>query len=241
MILGEVCSRNCRFCGVPGSKTLQPPDMKEPEKVAEAVCRLELSWAVVTSVTRDDLPDYGAGHFARCVRMIHSRMPQCGVELLIPDFKGAHQALDSVIESGPQVIAHNVETVPRLYPEIRPEADYRRSLEVLSYLAKNANSSYTVKSSLMLGLGETCDEIRSVIRDLASAGCQAMTFGQYLPPSKKHLPVRRFYTPEEFAGFAKLAKKEGFARVSAGPLVRSSYQAHKLAGKKLHPSALQAN
>jgi len=191
--------------------------------------RLELSWAVVTSVTRDDLADGGAGAFAECVRSIHRVCPDCGVEILIPDFAGNTKALDTVIASGPQVIAHNVETVPRLYPAVRPQADYSRSLKILEYAAEKSDGNFMVKSSLMVGFGETESEICAVIDDLAGCGCRAMTFGQYLPPSKKHHPVVRYYTPAEFDRLAETARKAGIPRVCSGPLVRSSYQAHRLA------------
>ena len=234
MILGHTCTRSCAFCGVPTAKKLTLPDPEEPGKIAQAISSLGLSWAVLTSVTRDDLPDSGAEHFADCVRTIHRLSPHCGVELLIPDLKGDRRAIEVIINSSPQVIAHNVETVPRLYPEARPEADYHRSLGVLSYLARNADSRYTVKSSFLVGLGETLQEILAVISDLARAGCEAITIGQYLPPSRTHLPVQRFYTPDEFEFLAETAKMAGIPRIAAGPLVRSSYLAHKLAGKNLH-------
>jgi len=194
---------------------------------------LEISWAVVTSVTRDDLADGGAGAFAECVRSIHRVRPDCGVEILIPDFAGNTKALDTVISSSPHVIAHNVETVPRLYPAVRPQADYSRSLKVLENAAERSDGNFTVKSSLMVGLGETESEVRAAIDDLAGCGCRAMTFGQYLSPSKKHHPVVRYYTPAEFDRLAKTARKAGIARVLSGPLVRSSYHAHLLANRKL--------
>ena len=234
MILGERCTRNCSFCGVPGTLSPAPPDPGEPVRIADSVSRLDLSWAVLTSVTRDDLPDYGAGHFAACVRAIHGRSPQCGVELLIPDFKGDKDALEAVACSGAEVLAHNVETVPRLYPQVRPEADYAVSLEVLKYLARTSKGRYTVKSSLMVGLGESLAELEEVLKELAGAGCEAVTLGQYLPPSREHYPVQRYYTPEEFETLAELARGSGIARVASGPRVRSSYLAHELAGRGLH-------
>ncbi len=234
MILGSRCTRNCRFCGVPPTRSPSPPDPAEPEKIADSVERLGLSWAVLTSVTRDDLPDYGAGQFARCVKMIHRWRPQCGVELLIPDFKGDREALKVVATSGARVLAHNVETVPRLYPEVRPEADYKVSLAVLEFLAGKSNGTFRVKSSLIVGLGERFDEIGSVLEDLAAAGCSAVTLGQYLAPSRKHYRVRKYYTPDEFEQMARMARRSGIERVASGPLVRSSYQAHKLAGCRLH-------
>lgn len=234
MILGSRCTRHCRFCGIPPTRSPSPPDPAEPEKIADSVERLGLSWAVLTSVTRDDLPDYGADQFARCVKLIHHRRPQCGVELLIPDFKGDREALKVVATSGARVLAHNVETVPRLYPEVRPEADYRVSLAVLEFLAGKSNGTFRVKSSLIVGLGERFDEIGSVLEDLAAAGCSAVTLGQYLAPSRKHYPVRKYYTPDEFEQMARMARESGIERVASGPLVRSSYQAHRLAGCRLH-------
>ena len=234
MILGNRCTRNCKFCGVPPAKAPSAPDTAEPEKIADSVERLGLRWVVLTSVTRDDLPDYGAAQFARCVSAIHSRLPDCGVELLIPDFRGDRQALEVVAVSGARVLAHNVETVPRLYRQVRPEADYRVSLSVLEYLAGRSNGAFRVKSSLIVGLGESLDEIGSVLDDLAGAGCSAVTLGQYLPPSRKHYPVRRYYTPDEFEQLARMARGCGIEQVASGPLVRSSYQAHTLAGRCLH-------
>jgi len=229
MILGHACTRDCTFCRVPGAKSPARVDPEEPRKVAEMIERLELSWAVVTSVTRDDLADGGAGAFAECVRSIHRARSRCGVEILIPDFAGNTRALDTVISSSPQVIAHNVETVPRLYATVRPQADYLRSLKILEYVAEKSEGNFMVKSSLMVGLGETDSEIRAVIGDLARCGCRVMTIGQYLPPSKKHHPVARYYTPEEFDLLAETARRAGIRQVAAGPLVRSSYQAHRLA------------
>jgi lipoyl synthase len=229
MLLGDSCTRNCTFCGVPACRAPSAPDPEEPRKAARMIEQLELSWAVLTSVTRDDLPDGGASVFAECVKLIHGSLPDCGVEVLIPDFAGSTAALDTVIAGGPQVIAHNVETVPRLYCAARPQADYNRSLKVLEYLSGKSDGNYAVKSSLMVGLGEREDEILRVIRDLARYGCRAMTIGQYLPPSKKHHPVARYYSPEEFDQLAEKAREEGISHIASGPLVRSSYQAHSLA------------
>jgi len=234
MILGSRCTRNCKFCGVPPTGAPSAPDPAEPGKIADSVEKLGLGWAVLTSVTRDDLPDYGSAQFACCVRAIHSRSPDCGVELLIPDFKGERAALEAVAASRARVLAHNVETVPRLYPEVRPEANYRVSLDVLEYLSCRSNGAFRVKSSLIVGLGESLDEIGSVLNDLAAAGCSVVTLGQYLPPSKKHYPVRKYYTPDEFDKLARMARGFGIEQVASGPLVRSSYQAHRLAGCCLH-------
>ena len=230
MILGERCTRDCRFCGVPAAVRPLRPDPAEPEKIAESAAALGLAWVVITSVTRDDLADYGAGHFSACVKAILDRCPGTSVELLIPDFRGEPRYLDTVAASGASVIAHNVETVPSLYGKVRPQADYARSLGVLKYLAETANGRYSVKSSIMVGLGETTEEVQAVLSDLAATGCASATIGQYLPPSKEHLSVERFYTPAEFSTLAEYAKKAGIDRVASGPLVRSSYMAHELAG-----------
>ncbi len=233
MVLGNVCTRGCRFCGVPAARHLSAPDPGEPAAVARAVAELELNWAVITSVTRDDLPDGGAEHFAACVREITSRSPGCGVELLIPDFGGDNEALSTVAGSGADVIGHNVETVPRLYGSVRPEADYRRSLDVLRTLVRLAEQKYSVKSSLMIGLGENEQEIESVLSEIAATGCDSVTLGQYLPPSKKHLRVERYYTPAEFDKLGRAARRAGIAKVASGPKVRSSYLAHQLQGRHL--------
>jgi lipoic acid synthetase len=233
MVLGGVCTRGCKFCGVPPASRPAAPDPGEPAAVAEAVAELELNWAVVTSVTRDDLPDGGAGHFAACVAEIRKLRPECGVELLIPDFGGSGDSLRIVAASGADVIGHNVETVPRLYERVRPEADYGRSLDVLRKLVELSGGTFSVKSSLMVGLGETEEEIAAVMSDLAADGCDSATLGQYLPPSKNHLPVERYYTPEEFDRLADIARAAGIAKVASGPKVRSSYMAHNLQGKQL--------
>ena len=233
MVLGGVCTRGCRFCGVPPIKSPSPPDPNEPAAVAKAVAELELNWAVITSVTRDDLPDGGAGHFAACVREITAKIPGCGVELLIPDFGGDRESLLTVAGSGADVIGHNVETVPRLYTAARPEADYKRSLDVLRTLVELGEGKYSVKSSLMIGLGETEEEIEQALHDIAATGCDSATLGQYLQPSKQHLPVLRYYTPEEFERLGQSARRAGIAKVASGPRVRSSYLAHQLQGRSL--------
>ncbi len=230
MILGGRCTRNCAFCGVPPAERPLPADPDEAGRVAEAVEALGLDWAVLTSVTRDDLPDGGAAIFAACVRAIRALRPECGVEVLTPDFRGDPQAVDTVLAGGPNVFAHNLETVARLYPRARPGADYARSLAVLSRAA--ASDGPTVKSSLMVGLGESREELAEAVRHLAWAGVRAITFGQYLPPTREHLPVERYYPPEEFAELAQEARRAGIPLVSSGPLVRSSYQAHRLAGRQ---------
>jgi len=225
MVLGRVCTRACGFCAVERGAPA-PPDPGEPQRVAQAAAELGLRHVVVTSVTRDDLGDGGAGHFAATIRAIRSAC-EATVEVLIPDFRGSAAALDCVLEAGPDVLNHNVETVPRLYPVVRPQARYERSLELLGRAAARAHGML-VKSGLMVGLGERLGEVAAVMRDLRGAGCQALTVGQYLRPSAAHLPVERFVTPEEFDALRAEAKALGFERVAAGPFVRSSYRAEAL-------------
>ena len=224
MIMGTRCTRICRFCAVDKGSPA-PLDAGEPRRIAMAVRRMGLKHAVVTSVTRDDLPDGGAGHFAETIQHIHQQCPGVSVEVLVPDLNGAVQALDTVCAARPDVFNHNIETVPRLYSRIRPMAEYRRSLGVLSYAA---HKGLMAKSGLMLGLGETEDEIKQVIRDLKKAGCMLLTIGQYLAPSKDHAPMARYVPPEEFEMWAKTARDMGFTSVASGPLVRSSYHAGQM-------------
>ncbi|MFC2075497.1 lipoyl synthase [candidate division KSB1 bacterium] len=226
LILGTVCSRNCGFCNISHGKT-RPPDPDEPTRVAEAVRRLKLDYVVITSVTRDDLEDGGAEHFVRTIDAVRKSAPQCRIELLIPDFNGSPQALEAVIAARPLVLGHNLETVPSLYRDIRSGADYRGSLKLLERVADSGTS--LVKSGLMLGLGETDTEIRTVLSDLREADCQLITLGQYLPPSKSHRPVARFVSPGEFDRWKRLGLDLGFTRVESGPKVRSSYMAHTYA------------
>lgn len=226
MILGERCTRNCRFCAV-GHQPEGLPDPEEPERVAEAVVILALRYAVVTSVTRDDLADGGASLFAETIRTIRKRSPKTLVEVLIPDLQGNWQALKTILDAGPDVLNHNIETVPALYPEVRPQAEYRRSLELFRQ-AKMIAPRIPAKSGIMLGFGETHAEIVQTWRDLLTAGCDILTMGQYLQPSKEHLPVKRFLPPEEFTELASEALALGFAGVASAPFVRSSYQAEKL-------------
>lgn len=226
LILGDVCTRSCRFCAVSGGVP-EPPDSGEPERVAEAVRTLRLRYAVITSVTRDDLPDGGAGHFAATIAAIRG-IPECpGVEVLVPDFLGDSVSVHTVLESHPDVFNHNIETVPRLYDAVRPEADYRRSLDVLG-MAGKVFPQNRVKSGLMLGLGETVEEVRAVLGDLLGAGCGLLTIGQYLAPSRAHHPVARFVPPEEFERWREEALGMGFTAVASGPYVRSSYRAEYL-------------
>ena len=225
MILGNNCSRHCHFCNV-ASETLLPPDPQEPQKVAKAVSELKLKHAVITSVTRDDLPDGGASHFVALVEQIKRQAPGCRIELLIPDLQGNWNALQTIITAGPDIIGHNMETVPRLYAEVRPEAEYARSLEVLAQI-KRMSATIISKSGLMLGMGETDAEILQVMRDLREQHCQILTLGQYLAPTAKHFPVQQYITPEKFRELGKMGRDLGFEHVESGPLVRSSYHAEE--------------
>jgi lipoyl synthase len=223
LILGDVCTRACRFCAIT-SGCPEAVDPQEPLRVAETVALLGLRHAVVTSVTRDDLADGGAGIFAATVREIHRLSPSTAVEVLIPDLRGDWQALAAITEAGPDILNHNVETVPRLYRSVRPQAVYARSLDLLRQ-AKSFRPGMLTKSGIMLGLGEEPAEIRKAMSDLRGAGCDILTLGQYLRPSPRHLPVARFYPPEEFALLAEEGRALGFRHVESGPLVRSSYRA----------------
>jgi lipoyl synthase len=223
MILGNVCTRRCGFCAV-GKGAPLPVDEDEPARVAEAAEALGLRYAVITSVNRDDRKDGGAALFASTIRAIRARLPDCKVEVLIPDFQGSHAALDLVLEAEPDVLNHNIETVPRLYRQVRMGARYERSLDVLAY-TKRTCPSLPTKSGLMLGLGETNDEVLQSMRDLRAQDVDILTIGQYLSPSPKHLPILRYATPEEFAELRRAGLEMGFAHVESGPLVRSSYHA----------------
>jgi len=228
LILGDVCTRNCTFCavkkGVPA-----PVDKDEPQRLLEAVERLDLSYVVITSVTRDDLADGGAAQFASVINLLHQSR-SITVEVLIPDFLGSTDSLKLVVAARPEVINHNVETVPRLYPEVRPGADYSRSVELLS-MVKRLNQGIVTKSGLMLGLGEAREEVIEVMSDLREAGCDLLTIGQYLQPSPKHHPVVRFVPPEEFSQYEQIGRDMGFADVASAPLVRSSFRAAELYAK----------
>jgi lipoyl synthase len=225
MILGDRCTRGCAFCNVSSALPL-PPDPQEPEKVAKAIAELGLRHAVITSVTRDDLADGGAGQFAALVTELRRFAPDCRVELLIPDFAGNRLALQTVLKAGPDLLGHNIETVPRLYPAVRQGASYQRSLELLAAV-RVLTPELPSKSGLMLGMGEEPEELRSVLADLRAAGCAYLTLGQYLAPSLRHHPVARFVPPAEFTEWRQQALTMGFAHVEAGPLVRSSYHAEK--------------
>ncbi len=229
MLMGDICTRHCGFCAVgkgkPGSL-----DPEEPERVAEAARELKLSHAVVTSVNRDDLPDGGAAHFAATIRAIRRRVPGCTVEVLIPDFCGNWEALDAVLAEVPEIVNHNMETIPRLYRRVRPQAKYERSLELLARAnlhRKKSGSGMRTKSGVMVGLGETIEELLETLRDLRANQCDIATVGQYLQPYDRRLPVERYYTPEEFDRIRAEGEAMGFFRVESGPLVRSSYHAKR--------------
>ncbi len=243
LIMGDVCTRNCRFCNISCEKP-QPLNKNEPKNVAKAIQELNLTYAVITSVTRDDLPDGGAKHFSNCIKEVKSkkqnvkseREPQnCStirlfdfstkIEILTPDFKGDTKSLDTIIKSiyPPDVFNHNIETVPRLYKTARPQAIYQRSLDVLKYVKDN--SEILIKSGIMVGLGETFEELEQTLKDLKDIGCDIVTIGQYIQPSKEHLPVEKYYTLEEFEELKKLAKQVGIKTYQIGALVRSSYNA----------------
>ncbi|MFC1489980.1 lipoyl synthase [Candidatus Latescibacterota bacterium] len=226
LILGNRCTRNCGFCAI-GRGIPQPPDHKEPVQIAEAVSLLDLNHVVITSVTRDDLPDGGAGHFAGVINEIRHRMPHTSIEILVPDFHGESKPVETIVSARPEVINHNIETVPRLYGYARPESNYLRSLSLLKKV-HCINPSIKTKSGMMLGLGEKSDEIRAVLSDLLDAGCSMITLGQYLQPSTEHLPVSRFVAPEEFELWRIEALEMGFRGVASGPFVRSSYNAGEL-------------
>ncbi len=234
MILGSSCTRSCRFCAV--DKAVEADlsvDAGEPERIAEAVVRLRLDYAVLTSVTRDDLSDGGAGHFARTIKSIRARCENICLEALIPDFQGSISSIKTVVRASPQVLAHNLETIRRLSCELRPQADYDRSLAVLR-LAKQDSSTLITKSSLMLGLGETLEEVVETMQELKNTGCEILVLGQYLAPSAGHYPVKEFIDREEFIKYREIAFSLGFKGVSSGPLVRSSYQAKDLYRRALN-------
>ena len=226
MIMGSICTRDCRFCSIQ-SGPCSPPDLEEPRRVAEAARRMQLNYVVVTSVTRDDLPDGGAGIFAETIHQIRQTIPGARIEVLIPDFQGDEAALQTVLAAGPHILNHNIETVPRLYPSVRPQAVYSRSLKLLRRV-RTFDSSMPTKSGIMLGLGETFKEVHQTLQDLYHHGCRLVTLGQYLQPTKWHLPVKRFVPPEEFDNWQQIASDIGFSKVASGPFVRSSYHAGEL-------------
>ena len=226
LIMGDRCSRQCRFCSV-DQRHPYPLDPDEPRNIADAVEELKLSYVVLTSVTRDDLADGGALHFSRTIRELHQRIPNISVEVLVPDFQGKEQDILSVLNAGPDVFNHNVETVVSLYPKVRPQAQYERSLSVLNFASRNT-PNIPVKSGIMVGLGETPQEVETVLRDLKEAGCSIVTIGQYLQPSPNQLPVEEYISPEQFNHYSHYGLSIGLDRVVASPFVRSSYKAHEV-------------
>ena len=221
LIMGNVCTRNCRYCNI-GTARPEALDLEEPKHVAEAVKELGLKYAVITSVTRDDLEDGGAEHFKNCIDEIR-KICDAKIEILTPDFKAKKDALDTIIQANPEVFNHNIETIKSLFKTARPQGSYENSIEVLKYIKKN--SDIVTKSGLMVGLGEEIDEIEETLIDLKNAGVDIVTIGQYIQPSKAHLPVAKYYTPEEFEELRKLAEKVGITNYQIDPLVRSSYKA----------------
>jgi len=225
MVLGDTCTRSCGYCNVIHG-TPRAPDPLEPVHVASAIEAMELAHVVITSVDRDDLPDYGAGHFAQTIAETRARLPQCSIEVLIPDFKGNEDALRTVLDARPDILNHNIETVPRMYRLARPGGRYDRALQLLDRSRRYAPEIPT-KSGIMVGLGEEWDEVVATLRDLREAGCQIVTIGQYLRPSLANLPMARYYTPAEFEELKRIGTELGFGHVESGPLVRSSYHAHE--------------
>ena len=225
MILGSICTRSCGYCnvthGTPGNV-----DLEEPWRVGKAIATLGLNYVVITSVDRDDLPDGGASVFAATIKSIREKISNCRIEVLIPDFGGKTQNLQIILDAKPDIVNHNIETIERLYRTARPGGRYDRALALLKH-AKHANPEIPIKSGIMVGLGETLSEIETTLSDLRYVGCDIVTIGQYLRPSPAHLPVTRYYTPDEFENFAFKARKLGFRHVESGPLVRSSYHAHE--------------
>ncbi len=232
LILGNICTRNCRFCSI-NKGTPAPPDSKEPENVAIAIKELKIKHAVITSVSRDDLPDGGATHFINTIRAIRNLQLNTTIELLIPDFKGSLKALQKIMREKPEIINHNLETVPRLYPKVRPRASYQTSLKLLKRI-KNLDPNIYTKSGIMLGLSETEEEVTSLMRDLRNVNCDIMTIGQYLQPSKKQIDVVEFIKPEIFKIFKKIGEEMGFLYVSSGPFIRSSFNAEEFSRKFIH-------
>jgi lipoyl synthase len=228
MILGDICTRHCGFCAVTKGAP-RMVDSDEPRHVAEAVRKLGLKHAVITSVNRDELPDGGAFHFVETIKWVRRLNPECKIEVLIPDFLGNQDALDAVLQARPDVLNHNTETVSRLYRRVRPDANYLQSMELLSRAAGYRSETYRLltKSGIMCGLGETRDELLEAMQDLRASDCDILTLGQYLRPSMRHLPVERYYTPDEFAQLKQIGLDMGFRYVESGPLVRSSYHAHE--------------
>ena len=223
MILGDICTRRCHYCAVTTGRP-QGLDLQEPARLADTVRELGLRYCVITSVNRDDLPDGGAFIFAACINRIRVQSPDCKVEVLIPDFAGSKDALARVMAAGPEVLNHNIESVRRLFPRVRPKGDYQRSLDLLAQ-AKELSPAAVTKSGIIVGMGETLEELVATMADLRAVDCDLLTVGQYLRPSVKHIAIDRFYAPEEFAELGRIGREMGFKHVAAGPLVRSSYHA----------------
>jgi lipoic acid synthetase len=224
MILGDICTRSCGFCAVKTGRPLEGLDWDEPRRVAEAVEQMEIRHAVITSVNRDERKDGGAPIFAETIREIRKRIPLCRIEVLIPDFKGNEEALDIVLKARPDVLNHNIETVPRLYKTVRPQANYQQSLEVLE---RSKKKGFLTKTGMMLGIGEQTEEVLHCMRDIRTVDCDILTLGQYLQPTKEHLPIDRYVHPSEFSMLKEAGMSLGFKHVESGPLVRSSYHAEK--------------
>ncbi|HYB22107.1 MAG TPA: lipoyl synthase [Thermodesulfobacteriota bacterium] len=234
LLLGRTCTRNCTFCAIPSEDHPPAPDPQEPDRVVLAAAELDLKHVVITSVTRDDLEDGGASHFAETVKALKKTRPRVTVEILIPDFQGSSTALETVVASAPDIINHNLETVSRLYPGVRPQAVYSRSIELLKRV-KGINPGKITKSGLMLGLGEEREEVLEVMADLRTVGCDVLTLGQYLQPSGRHHPVARYVPPEEFEALRQEGEKMGFLAVFSAPLVRSSFHAAEVFEKIISP------
>jgi lipoic acid synthetase len=226
LIMGNNCTRNCKYCNISCAKP-EPLDKNEPENIAKAIKELGLSYAVITSVTRDDLPDGGAQHFAQCIYQIRKLTPNVKIEILTPDFKNNKKSLNTIITANPNVFNHNIETVREIFKTARPQGNYKNSLEILKYIKSNSN--ITTKSGLMIGLGETFEQIKETMIDLKSVECDILTIGQYIQPSKEHLEVKKYYTIEEYEKLKEMAKEIGFKQYKIAPLVRSSYNASELA------------
>jgi lipoic acid synthetase len=243
MILGDVCTRRCGFCAVTSGRPTAGPDAAEPEHVAAAVAQMGLRHVVLTSVDRDDLRDGGARHWAEVIAAVHGRNPECSVEVLTPDFRGVPDALDVLLAATPEIFSHNVETVPRLYRAARPGSRYDRSLALLAEAARRRDAGEyagRVKTGIMVGLGETAEEVRTTLGEIRGAGVEVLTIGQYLQPTTQHLPVDRYVHPDEFAQYKLWAAELGFAHCESGPLVRSSYHAHEQVDRPLREPAAVA-
>jgi len=226
MMLGDLCTRQCPFCAISHARP-EPPDSDEPRRLAETAREMNLKWVVVTSVDRDDLPDGGALHFAAVVRQLRALLPDAGIELLVPDFRKKKGAVEIILDNPPDVLNHNIETVPRLYPTVRPGANYKWSLDLLQ---RFADAGLVTKSGMFVGVGETLNELHQVLRDMREHSVRSLTVGQYLQATPQNLPVRRFYHPDEFKELEEFAYSLGFEHVAAGPFVRSSYRAEEAAG-----------